>query len=104
VTQAFFLIKNCQQVLVVHGIGQAMKRVELGECVSVRLRLGAGEWKEGTKNVLTIPKQNTGVTQLKSIVECCDTMRSNTEEIDLQQQQGQLVWVKDGCGWWLVMG
>lgn len=45
------------QVLVVHGIGQAMKRVELG------------------------------VTQLKSIVECCDTMRSNTEEIDLQQQQ-----------------
>ena len=41
----------------VHGIGQAMKRVELG------------------------------VTQLKSIVECCDTMRSNTEEIDLQQQQ-----------------
>jgi hypothetical protein len=42
----------CGQILVVHGIGQAMKRVELG------------------------------VTQLKGIVECCDVMRSNTEEIN----------------------
>ena len=41
-----------RQILVVHGIGQAMKRVELG------------------------------VTQLKGIVECCDVMRSNTEEIN----------------------
>lgn len=42
------------QVLVVHGIGQAMKRVELG------------------------------VTQLRSIVECCDIMRNNTDEIAKQ--------------------
>lgn len=42
-------------MLVVHGIGQAMKRVELG------------------------------VTQLRSIVECCDMMRNNTDEIDKQQ-------------------
>lgn len=40
------------QVLVIHGIGQAFKRVELG------------------------------VTQLKSIVECCELMRVNTDEIN----------------------
>jgi len=46
------------QVLVVHGIGQAFKRVELG------------------------------VAQLKSIIECCDLMRSNTEEINRVDEPG----------------